>query len=84
MTDLVPVNRAATERLCRELLATVKCHYLDRSLSRETVFEVLNALAWASAITIAGARAAGDDAAAMQFFQLALAQNVDSLARGGG
>ena len=62
------LEREVIARLATNLLRIIGQHYRDRPTSRDTVFEILNALAMVTATVCQGA---GDDKA-MEFFLEAL------------
>lgn len=65
------LDREPTERLAKELLASIRDHFADRPRARETVLEILNALAAVTATVVAGT-----DDEALEFFLDALSQNA--------
>jgi hypothetical protein len=71
--DRPTLDRPAVERLATDLLAQVRDHYRRRPTSRETVFEILNALAIATGIALEGS---GGDEIAHDFFLRALDQQM--------
>jgi hypothetical protein len=72
MSDPRPLEQAPVEQLARELLVSVREHYLRRPTSRATAQEALNALAVATAVVFAAARECGDEEGAREFFNLAV------------
>jgi hypothetical protein len=64
---------APIEALAVEFLKSIKAHYLRRPTSRDSVFEVLNALAAAAAEVIDGTEGEG-----REFFDKALAQALEA------
>lgn len=67
------LDRAPTERLAKELLASIHDHFAERPRARETVLEILNALAAVTATVVAGT-----DNDALQFFLDALSANAQA------
>lgn len=66
------LDRAPTEKLAKELLESIRGHFADRPRARDTVYEILNALAAVTATVVAGT-----DDEAMEFFLDALSQNTE-------
>lgn len=71
------LDRAAVEALTREIMRPIRGHFLGRPQSVDTNLEVLNALAIAAAVIIAGARAKDCEIEARQFFTDALEQQIE-------
>lgn len=70
----VDVDADKVNRLAEAFAGIVRQHYLDNPLSRDSVFEVLNALAGLAAIVIAGTAPAETESRA--FFTAALDSQI--------
>jgi hypothetical protein len=68
------IDRARTEALAVELLRAVGATLATPPLGKDNVFVALNALAFALCPVLAGST--GPDAAALEFFRRALADNL--------
>lgn len=68
------LDRERIEWMCVHLLSTVRANYLTGPISRDRVYENLNALAWCAARVILGSDGRGGEAE--KFFQLALAKQL--------
>ena len=70
------LDRARVQRLAAEIMRPIAEHYRDGPAARDKVFEVLNALGFATAVVISGT---GDRSARRQtreFFDQALEQGM--------
>jgi hypothetical protein len=68
-----PLDQERVERLTVVILAALKENYQKGPISRDRVFEALNALAASVSMVIAGCDDGGE---AMSFFVRALSQNM--------
>jgi hypothetical protein len=71
------MNRDRIEQLSGEILIPIRQQYLVGPTSSDRVFEVLNALAFVTAVTLAAC-----DERARRFFDQALEQTVAELRKG--
>jgi hypothetical protein len=69
-----PLERECVEALFGDILILMRTHYKHGPISRDRVFEILNALAAAAALAIQGSDGPGGEAHA--FFMRALEQQL--------
>lgn len=69
------IDRTRTEALAKKLFETVCPTLAATPYGRDNVYAVLNAVAWVAAAILAGAA----DRDALDFFELALKQNLTEL-----
>lgn len=62
-------------KLAKRILFALRTNYLAGPVSRDRVYEALNALAFATATVLAGA----SDSQAQEFFSEALAKNLEAM-----
>jgi hypothetical protein len=80
MIDPKPLDPKAVDTLAGELLQIIHAHYIRRPRDRQTVFEVLNALASVSAFVIGGC--APSIHTVRTWFSQAMAQELAALKPG--
>jgi hypothetical protein len=74
MADDVGLDRDRIERLMGDILLPIRANYLRGPISRDRVYEALNALAAVTAITLAGTK----DEDAYDFFATALNNHMEN------
>jgi hypothetical protein len=67
-----PLDRERIERLTGEIMLAIRDNYIEGPVSRDRVYEALNALAFSAAWVIRGA----NDPKALEFFSAALNMNL--------